>query len=98
MIQKIETNKRYLASHGWLKSFHLFSFADYYDPENLNFGNLRVFNDDWIDAQSGFGDHTHRNMEIITIVNEGEITHKDSMGNNGLLVQERCKLCPLEQL
>lgn len=85
MITKIEANKRHLAFHGWLKSFQLFSFADYYDPENMNFGSLRVFNDDWIDAQAGFGDHSHENMEIVTIVLEGEITHKDSMGNNKVI-------------
>ncbi len=83
MITKIEANKRHLAFHGWLKSFHLFSFADYFDPENVNFGSLRVFNDDWIDAQAGFGDHQHENMEIVTIVLEGELSHKDSMGNKG---------------
>lgn len=83
MIQKILASDRYLASHDWLSTYHLFSFADYFDPKNMNFGVLRVFNDDTIDAHSGFGEHGHRDMEIITIVLEGELTHTDSMGNSG---------------
>jgi redox-sensitive bicupin YhaK (pirin superfamily) len=83
MITKIPASSRYHASHSWLSTYHLFSFADYYDPANMNFGTLRVFNDDTIDAHSGFGAHSHQNMEIITIVLEGELTHKDSMGNEG---------------
>jgi quercetin 2,3-dioxygenase len=83
MIRKIPAKERFYASHDWLSTYHLFSFADYYDPENMNFGILRVFNDDTIDAHSGFGAHSHRDMEIVTIVLEGELTHKDSMGNAG---------------
>lgn len=81
MIQKIQQEDRYLAEHGWLTSFHLFSFADYYDPHNMNWGVLRVFNDDSIDGESGFGAHSHRDMEIVTIMLEGELTHEDTMGN-----------------
>jgi quercetin 2,3-dioxygenase len=69
--------------HGWLKPNFHFSFADYYDPERMNWGNIRVWNDDEIAAQSGFPPHAHDNMEIITYVREGAITHKDSMGNVG---------------
>lgn len=85
MIQKITAEERFLAQHDWLSTYHLFSFADYYDPDNMNFGLLRVFNDDTIDAESGFGTHSHNNMEIITIVLEGELTHKDSMGSTGVI-------------
>lgn len=82
MIQKIPATARYLASHDWLTTYHLFSFADYFDPANMNFGVLRVFNDDTIDAHNGFGLHPHRDMEIVTIILEGELTHTDSMGNS----------------
>jgi redox-sensitive bicupin YhaK (pirin superfamily) len=69
--------------HGWLKPNFHFSFSDYYDPERMGWGNIRVWNDDEIAAQSGFPPHAHDNMEIITYVREGAITHKDSMGNVG---------------
>jgi len=71
--------------HGWLKTYHSFSFADYYDPENLHWGALRVFNDDVIDPGEGFGTHPHRDMEILTYVLEGELEHRDSMGNHGVV-------------
>lgn len=71
------------ANHGWLKSFHTFSFADYYNPERMNFGALRVLNDDSVDPNMGFGMHPHKDMEIITIPLEGVVEHKDSMGNSG---------------
>lgn len=70
-------------NHGWLDTHHHFSFADYFDPLRMNWGALRVWNDDVIAPQSGFGRHSHRNMEIITYVLEGAITHLDSMGNEG---------------
>ncbi len=73
------------ADHGWLKANHSFSFAEYYDPENIHFGALRVLNDDIIEAGKGFGTHPHDNMEIITIPLSGEIEHKDSMGNAGVI-------------
>jgi redox-sensitive bicupin YhaK (pirin superfamily) len=76
---------RGFADHGWLKSFHTFSFAEYYHPERVQFGALRVLNDDKISARAGFGLHPHRDMEIITIPLKGEVHHKDSEGNQGLI-------------
>ena len=81
MVQLIKSAERHHASHGWLNSYFLFSFADYYDPNNMHFGPLRVFNDDYIAPKSGFPMHPHSEMEIVTIVLKGEITHKDSLGN-----------------
>ncbi len=81
MITRIEAKKRRGAKYEWLQSYYLFSFANYFDPTNLNFGNLRVFNDDTINAYSGFDDHGHDNMEIVTIMLDGTLTHRDSMGN-----------------
>jgi len=71
------------ANHGWLDAKHHFSFADYYDPARVHWGNLRVWNDDTIAPKSGFPPHPHRDMEIITYVREGAITHQDSLGNEG---------------
>ncbi len=73
------------ANHGWLNTYHSFSFANYYDPERIQFGALRVLNDDWIAAGQGFGKHPHDNMEIITIPLTGDLEHKDSMGNAGII-------------
>lgn len=81
MITKIEASKRHHAKMGWLNTYYLFSFAHYFDPENLQFGSLRVFNDDTIDAYAGFSEHGHENMEIVTIMFKGTLTHTDSMGN-----------------
>jgi len=74
------------ANHGWLDAHHHFSFAEYYDPKRTNWGRLRVWNDDIIQPKSGFPPHPHRDMEIITYVRSGAITHQDSMGNKGRTV------------
>ncbi|MFV0590956.1 MAG: pirin family protein [Draconibacterium sp.] len=73
------------ADHGWLKTHHTFSFANYYDPERIHFGALRVLNDDYVAVGKGFGMHPHDNMEIITIPLEGDLEHKDNMGNNEII-------------
>jgi len=71
------------ANHGWLNAHHHFSFAEYYDPKRMNWGQLRVWNDDVIAPQTGFPKHPHRDMEIVTYVREGAITHEDNLGNKG---------------
>ena len=71
------------ADHGWLDARHHFSFANYHDPDRMGWGSIRVWNDDTIAAQSGFPPHPHRDMEIVTFVRSGAITHRDSLGNEG---------------
>ena len=83
MIELRPYNELGGAQHGWLDTRHHFSFADYYDPKRMRWGHLRVWNDDTIAARSGFPAHPHRDMEIITYVRSGAITHQDSLGNRG---------------
>lgn len=78
-------NERFFGDHGWLKTYHSFSFAEYYDPKNVHWGALRVFNDDYVAGDSGFPTHSHRDMEIVTYVLEGKLRHEDSMGNRGVV-------------
>ncbi|MFT4831809.1 MAG: redox-sensitive bicupin YhaK (pirin superfamily) [Psychroserpens sp.] len=82
-----KANTRGHANHGWLDSHHTFSFANYHDPTRMNFGVLRVLNDDVVDGGMGFGTHPHSNMEIISIPLEGDLRHKDSMGNLAVISQ-----------
>ncbi len=78
--------------HGWLKTYHSFSFSGYYDPSRVHFGKLRVLNDDYVAPGKGFGTHPHENMEIITIVLEGAIEHRDSMGNGAVIRKDEVQV------
>ncbi len=84
-FEVVRSGERVHANHGWLDTYYSFSFADYQDPNNLNWGALRVFNDDTIAPGAGFPTHPHRDMEIVTYVLSGELAHRDSMGNHGVV-------------
>jgi len=85
MIDVIKAQDRHFTDFGWLRTYWLFSFSNYFDPHNIQFGALRVYNDDVVEPGTGFPTHPHKEMEIITIVLDGEMTHEDSMGNKAVI-------------
>jgi hypothetical protein len=87
-----KANSRGHFDYGWLKTYHTFSFSNYYDPERVNFGMLRVLNDDEIEGGQGFGTHPHNDMEIVTIPLEGAVAHKDSTGGEGVIYPDEIQV------
>lgn len=85
MKRVMKSHERGRANHGWLQSWHSFSFADYYNPQAMGFRTLRVINEDFIEAENGFPTHGHRDMEIITYMVDGELTHQDTLGNSAVI-------------
>jgi len=85
MLQVIKADEHYKGQHDWLTTYHHFSFGEYHNPEKMNFGPLRVFNDDIIQPGTGFDFHAHSNMEIVTYLIEGELEHRDNFGNRGII-------------
>ncbi|MCL6632174.1 MAG: pirin family protein [Alicyclobacillus herbarius] len=85
MIKVYPAESRFAADHGWLKTYHSFSFANYYDPNNTRFGPMRVLNDDTVAPETGFGPHPHREMEIVSIVLKGQLQHQDSTGTTEVI-------------
>lgn len=93
-MQKVihKADSRGHVDHGWLNTYHSFSFASWHNPERIRFGVLRVLNDDTVDPDMGFGMHPHDNMEIVTIILKGQLQHKDSMGSNGLIKENEIQV------
>ena len=87
MLRKLDHNNMGKSNLGWLRSVFHFSFAEYYNPKNINFGVLRVINDDLIDPHTGFPKHPHQNMEIVSYAVDGNLTHADSMGNENTITR-----------
>lgn len=85
MLQIIKANEHYKGQHDWLTTYHHFSFGEYYNPNKMNFGPLRVFNDDEVKPGTGFDFHPHNNMEIVTYLIDGELEHRDNFGNHGII-------------